>query len=535
MAETGRRVAVATAANRPSLVYPVGRLDAMLTTAASSYPDRLAICSATRELRYRDFEQAVNRLASGLRSRFSGAAVALTSVLDPDFAVAYYAISRSGNRVAIVNPLLPAEVLTHVLSISGAAMLFATPALAGRLAAVRDRLPQLTDVLLIGPDSPADASGEGMALSRFVASLPPEPVASTPAVAEDDVAVVQFTSGTTGLPKGVLLSHRNVTVNAAQVAAAHHVTGSSVTFNHLPTFHPMHLNSAVCAGATQVLCDSQDVVDSVRLANRYGATHYYSLPVRLARLAVDPRLPGLRFETVTVIASGGSALSARATTRLAEHFAVPVIQGYGLAETSPLTHSDDPRRPQLSSVGLPVADTECRVVDVDSGSVVSTGEMGEVQVRGPQLMVGYLHQDEPATDADGWLATGDVGYLDEDGRLYLVDRIKDTFKCDNWLVAPSEIERVLERHPAVRECVVVDLPHEFSGAVAAAFVVPRPEADAADRPALAAEISAFVNAAVAPYQHVHRIAIVDEIPRSANGKIQRRDLRAAMLAHHNGR
>lgn len=531
MAETGRRIAVATAANRPSLVYPVGRLDAMLTTAASSYPDRLAICSATRELRYRDFDRAVDRLAAGLRSRFSGAAVALTSVLDPDFAVAYYAVARSGNRVVIVNPLLPAEVLTHVLGVSGAVMLFATPALAGRLAGVRDRLPRLADVLLIGPDA---AAGQET-LSRFVASSPAEPLGGTPAVAEDDVAVVQFTSGTTGLPKGVLLSHRNVTVNAAQVAAAHHVTGSSVTFNYLPTFHPMHLNSAVCAGATQVLCDSRDVVDSVRMANRYGATHYYSLPVRLARLAVDPRLAGLRFETVTVIASGGSALSARATTRLAEHFAVPVIQGYGLAETSPLTHSDDPRRPQLSSVGQPVADTECRVVDVDSGRVVSTGEMGEVQVRGPQMMVGYLHQDEPATDPDGWLATGDVGHLDEDGRLYLVDRIKDTFKCDNWLVAPSEIERVLERHPAVRECVVVDLPHEFSGAVAAAFVVLRPEADAADRPALAAGISAFVNEAVASYQHLHHVAIVDEIPRSANGKIQRRDLRAAMLAHHDGR
>jgi long-chain acyl-CoA synthetase len=489
----------------------------MLTSAARSYPERLAICSSAREMTYAELDVAVSRLAAALQARASGSVVALASVLDPAFAVAYYAIIRSGNTVALVNPLLEQDELAHVVGTSGAGIAIVPTVVAGRLDGVRGQLPALSEALVLGGDPVDDLlrlPARGRA-KRQSARREPE-----------SAACVQFTSGTTGLPKGVLLSHRNLTANAAQVASAHGVTGSAVTFNYLPTFHPMHLNSAVCAGATQVLCTSADPAHAVALANRYGATHFYSLPVRLARLAVDTGLDDLRLNTVSVIASGGSALPARAATGLTQHFGVPVIQGYGLAETSPLTHSDDPRRPRAESVGPPVADTECRIVDVDSRAVLPPGEVGEIQVRGPQVMLGYLGGTAPATDGAGWLSTGDVGRIEDDGWLYLVDRIKDVFKCDNWLVGPAEIERVLEQHPAVRECAVVDYPHEFSGAVATAFVALR---DGVERDRLD-EIVASVNDRVPYYKRLHHVALVDALPRSANGKLVRGQLRTAMLA-----
>ncbi|GAA0931775.1 hypothetical protein GCM10009558_108360 [Virgisporangium aurantiacum] len=245
-------------------------------------------------------------------------------------------------------------------------------------------------------------------------------------------------------------------------------------------------------------------------------------------MAAHPRLATVAAPALRLILSGGSALAPPVARRLADHFGVPTVQGYGLAETSPLTHSDGPDAPRVGSVGPPVTDTDCRVVSVDTGSPVGTGERGEIQVRGPQVMLGYLDPAQPTgIDADGWLSTGDVGYQDEDGYLFLVDRLKDTFKCDNYLVSPSEVERVVAAHPWVAECVVVDLPDELSGAVPAAFVVLRPDADPA---AAVAELTTFVDGQVPYYQRLRHVELVDALPRSAAGKIQRRDLRTRLAA-----
>ncbi|MGY0061543.1 AMP-binding protein [Streptomyces sp. LZ34] len=510
------------------------RLDGLPAEAARAHPARTALVwggdapgRGAAALDFAGLDLRVSRAAYAMRRLLPGrqsASVAVASVLHPDFAVAYYAAARSGNVVAVVNPLLREEALLHTLSVSEARLAFVDAGLYARLAPVRDRLRALREVVLIGPVAPgahSDVPRLDDVLERRTLAGPPG------AVGPDDVVCVQFTSGTTGLPKAVRLTHRNLVVNAAQVAEAHRVGHGSVALNHLPTYHPMHLNSAVFAGATQVLCAAPDPIDAVEAANRHSATHFYSLPVRLARLAADPAssAAGMELATVRQIASGGSALPVRDAARLAERFGVPVFQGYGLAETSPLTHSDDPGHPVPGSVGRPVAGTECRVVDVERRTVSAPGEAGEVQVRGPQVMKGYLGgPDGTGLEDGGWFSTGDVGRIDGEGRLFLVDRLGDTFKCDNFLVAPTEIEQVLLGHELVREAVVFGLPDAARGALAAALVVLRP---GADEPAA---IAAAVADQLPYYQRLHHIEAVDAIPRNANGKVRRRALRDALLA-----
>lgn len=491
-------------------------LDGLLTRSAARRPRHAAIVAGERRLDYASFDAAVSALAAGLRARVGGRAViAVSSVLDPDFAVAYYGAVRAGHTLATINPLVREADLAHVLGSSHARVALLDEGLLERLAAVRDRLPDLELVVPLGEAVAWPGADDGALGTGVVDS-----VVSSP----DDVACLHFTSGTTGLPKAVQLTHRNLVVNARQVAKAHGLDDDSISLNNLPTYHPMHLNSAVFAGATQVLCADGDPAGPVHEANRRGATHFYSLPFRLARLAADPRLPELRLETVTRIASGGSALSPDSAARLTAHFGVPVFQGYGLAETSPLTHSDDPLNPVHGSVGPPVAETECRVVDVETRQVLADGKAGEVQVRGPQVMKGYLgFPDGTGLEPDGWLSTGDVGRIGPDGRLYLTDRLKDVFKYHNWLISPTEVERALGRHPLVADCVVFDHPEEPAGAVPHALVVLK-DGDGAPDERLRS-VCVEVNVDLPYFQQIRFAQALEAIPRSPNGKVQRRALR----------
>ncbi len=517
--------------------HPAVPLHTLPRRAARDWPGRAAVIADGYRLSFADLDRAVDRLAvalAGLLGR-DGAVVGVPAVLTPRFAVLYYAVARSGNVVVTVNPFLRGDPLAQVLSQSGMRLLFLTEAMCGNVAAARASAPALHRLVLLEPaastadggstvdgDSTVDTLAGLSTVDDLVAG-----VAAGEALPElptdlDATAGIHFTSGTTGTPKGVLLSHRNLTVNAAQVAAAHGLVAGAVVVNHLPTYHLMHLNSAVHAGVTQVLAGGDDTPAALAAANEHGASRFYTLPVRLLRLAADPRLPQLRLDTVQAVMSGGSALPPVPAAALSQHFGIPVVQGYGLAETSPLTHGEPIDAPRTGSVGVCVPGTRCRIVDVESRAVLPAGERGEVQVRGPQVMRGYADPELPTgIDAEGWLSTGDIGYQDPDGYLFLVDRLKDVFKCDNWLVSPTEVEQVVSRHAEVAECVVVDHPHEHSGAVAHAFVVLAPGAgpDALDG------ITGFVNAQVPYYQRLHHITAVAAIPRSPNGKVARREIR----------
>jgi long-chain acyl-CoA synthetase len=503
------------------------RIDQLLTRAAERAPDRYAIRTSAGDMTYASLDTLATRCGAAMRTAVGrpDVVVALAMHLSPMFPVSFFGIARSGNISALVNPLLPDDRLAHVLASCGAQAAIMSPATYRRVEAIRDRLADLKLVVLTHRDSELESQANSgpPTLDDLISSTAAEP--SLPANEDEQaVACLQFTSGTTGAAKIVQLTHRNLTVNAAQTAYAHRLTESSVLFNYLPTFHLMHLTIGVTVVATHVLWADEDTAGSIKAANRYRATHYYSLPVRLSRLAIDPRLPELKVPTLSAILSGGSALSPSAITTLTRHFGVPVVQGYGLAETSPSTHLGNLDKPKIGSAGQPAPGTECRIVDVDSRAVLPCATLGEIQVRGPQLMKGYLGRDlADDTDTDGWFSTGDVGYVDDEGYLFVVDRIKDVFKCDNWLVSPTEIERVLMRHPTVADCVVFDYPDEFSGSVAYGLVVPR------DHTADPAELAQFVNAQVPYYEQLQHVELVGHIPRSATGKLQRRDLRQQIL------
>ncbi|USQ86674.1 acyl--CoA ligase [Streptomyces phaeoluteigriseus] len=505
---------------------PAVPLDGLLRLAAERHPERVAVRDERGAVDYAGLDARADRFARALLRLTGGrpTAVGVASVLDPVFAAAFHGTSRSGNRVVLVNPLVRVPVLEHVFRTAGIEIALVSAETAVRLAAVRAALPELREVYVVdadrtGPPPPGTRPLDDLLTEDGTAAAAlPDPAG----VDLDSVVCVQFTSGTTGPPKGVRLTHRNLVANAAQAAHALGLDAGSVCLNHLPLYHVMHLDSAVYAGATQVLCHDPDPVASVAAAAEAGATHYFGLPVRLARLAADPRLasvvPG---PELRLVASGGSRLAPAVAARLRERLGVPVIQGYGLAELSPLSHNDRPERSKPGSVGPAVPGTECRIVDLETGAALDPGRPGEVLLRGPQLMAGYLGlPDAPDIDTAGWFHTGDVGYQDEDGWLFLVDRIKDVFKVDNELVSPSEIEQVLLQDPDVADCVVADLPDEFSGAVVWAGVVPAGEGPVDLNP-----IVARANALLSDHQRIRRAERLTAVPRSPNGKTERRALR----------
>ncbi|MFJ6700870.1 class I adenylate-forming enzyme family protein [Streptomyces sp. NPDC091272] len=553
----------------PRFTYPELPLDGLLRRAAERDPDGCALriegggaAPVTTTFAELDaltdrFAACVARLAGGSR----GARIGVAHTLGREFPAAYYGAVRSGNTAVLVNPLLKGPGLVHVLTTAAVEVAFVPSATAELLAGLRERLPALRAVVVTDtghagtPGDPApgewrphaEALGgsplaEALGGSPLAEALDAMPLAEAlggpcegvwfPPADPGADACIQFTTGTTGAPRAVRLTHRNLVANAAQTAAAHLLDTGSVTLNHLPLFHPMHLNSAVFAGACQVLCTDPDPLASLALAARTRATHYYGLPARLHRTAsllAGPRpVEGVPAgPALTVVLSGGTALAPATARTLADRLGVPVVQGYGMAELSPLTHCQRPGSPSRGTVGRPLPGTECRVVHLESRQPVGAHTTGEVQVRGPQLMAGYLHARTGPADGDGWFSTGDIGRVDDDGELTLVDRLGDVFKYDNELVSPTAVEHVLAQDPRVADCVVADWPHPRHGAVTWAGIVLR-DPGVPDLLDTLDSIADGANAQLAGFEQIRRIEVVDSVPRTPVGKPERRGLRRSL-------
>jgi acyl-CoA synthetase (AMP-forming)/AMP-acid ligase II len=473
----------------------------------------------TRRLGYAELDDAVGRTAAGLAARryARGDVFAIYSPNTVEYALAFHGAARLGGVTTTVNPLFTSDELASQLEDSHARCLFTTPALMDKARPAAARAG-LREVIVFG-----EADG-GVPFAEVEATRGPVPhPALDPA---EDVVALPYSSGTTGLPKGVMLTHRNLVANILQFRAMFDMTSDDVVIAVLPFFHiyglQVILNGTLRSGATIVVLPRFELESFLRAVQEHRVTVAFVVPPILLALAKHPAVDGYDLSSLRQVLSGAAPLGAELARAAAARLRCSVVQGYGMTETSPVTHTsiaaNAERKP--GSVGGLAPDTEGKVVDPESGREVGAGEQGEICVRGPQIMKGYLARPEATLamiDGEGWLHTGDIGYADADGDFYVVDRLKELIKYKGCPVAPAELEALLLTHPAVADAAVIPSPDEEAGEVPKAFVVTR-AAVTAD------ELMAFVAARVAPTKRVRRLEIIEQIPKSPSGKILRRVL-----------
>jgi long-chain acyl-CoA synthetase len=360
------------------------------------------------------------------------------------------------------------------------------------------------------------------------------PVAPPPAaLGDDDLVALPYSSGTTGLPKGVMLSHRNLVVNNHQFVATLRIRTSDRLLVFLPLYHiygTMLMGSGLMSGAALVLMDRFDPVECLRLMQAQQISLFFAVPPVLLMLSQRPDTTAEVFRSVRLTMVGAAPMAPEVARRFRELTSVPVLQGYGLTEAAPLTHLNIPWDDGLNvldSCGLPAHDTDQKVVDVETGTqVLPPGQVGEICVRGPQVMQGYWKAPEATAAAlrDGWLHTGDIGWFDERGYTYIQDRKKEMIKYKGFGIAPAEIEALLLEHPGVADVAVIGKPDPEAGEVPKAFVVPKSSTVTTD------ELTAFARGRLAGYKALHEVEFVQAIPKNPSGKILRRVLKEQELA-----
>jgi long-chain acyl-CoA synthetase len=511
---------------RPRLDIPREPYARLLERAVERHPDRAAIIFGDARLTYRDLGRLVERCAGAL-DRLGvrpGDRVALFMTNRPEYAVAWFACARLGAVATPANPSFREAELAYQLADAGARVLVAGEAQA-EVAEAAARKAGVEALVIAG----ARAPGGALRLDDLLARAERGPAAAPAIDPAEDLLALPYSSGTTGLPKGVMLTHRNLTANHLQFAAALGVGPESRTLIYLPFYHIygcMLLGGSVAAGATQVIMERFEAGACLAHIERHRVTHWFAVPPILLLFASSAEIEGRDLRSVTCVMTGAAPLPPEVGRRFAARTGLHLVQGYGLTEAAPLTHVNPVERPELcrlDSAGLSVAEQDHEIVDLETGErVLGAGAAGELRVRGPHVMKGYWRAPElsAATLRGGWLYTGDVGHIDREGYLYITDRKKEMIKFKGFGIAPAELEAVLHEHPAVADAAVVGKPDPEAGEIPKAFVVLRP-----GRTASRDELVAFVAAKVAGYKRVREVELVDAIPRNPSGKILRRVLR----------
>jgi acyl-CoA synthetase (AMP-forming)/AMP-acid ligase II len=476
-----------------------------------------------RTLTYAELGEQIAAMRGGLAARGFGRGDALAIYLPntPEYAVAFHAAASAGGRATTANPLYTARELGHQLHDSGARFLLTAPALLDTALAAAEEAG-VEEVFVAGEDP-----DQATPLAELLAAEP-VPVAEIDAAA--DLAVLPYSSGTTGLPKGVMLSHRNLVANLIQAGEPLALTEDDALVGCLPFFHiygmTVIMNLGLRHGATIVTMPRFDLAEFLALIERHRVTVGFVVPPIALALAKHPAIDDADLSSLRFLMSGAAPLGPELVEAVEARLECMVAQGYGMTETSPVTHTIpmDPERNRIGTVGPPLRGTECRLVDPESGEGVGPGERGEVWIRGPQVMQGYLNNEEATAatiDADGWLHTGDIGIADEDEYCAIVDRLKELIKYKGFQVPPAELEALLLGYPAVADAAVVGVPDEEAGELPKAFVVVAPGEELDHE-----ELIAWVAERVAPQKKIRLIEEIEAVPKSASGKILRRELTA---------
>jgi len=464
---------------------------------------------------FAEFWAAVKGMARALQERGieRGDMLGIYAPNSVEYAVALHGALMAGATVTTLNPLYREREVEHQLGDAGAQAVFTLKPLAPVVKEAQARLPGLTQIFELEQAWEMAESAPG----------DPLPVLIDP---ENHIAVLPYSSGTTGLPKGVMLTHQNLTANIRQTLALEGMfTGSSVILDFLPFYHiygmMVLLNCGLVTGATQIVLPRFDPELAVRLIGERKVTDLYVVPPALLALVNYPHLDQADLSSLRFVMSGAAPLPTEVGRQAATKLDAIVMQGYGMTEASPITNVNPLASPREGTVGPTVADTLEKVVSLETGEEVGPGEIGELLVYGPQVMRGYWNNPEATQEtmtADGWLRTGDIVTADPDGYIRIHDRKKEMIKYKGYQIAPAELESILMEHPGVRDAAVIPKADAEAGEVPKAFIVPR-EADID----LQAVLN-FVAENVAPYKKIRDIEIVEAIPKNPSGKILRRQL-----------
>ena len=485
-----------------------------LVDTAAAHASRIVVRVGETATTYQELDQAAARVAGLLRERSlkSGDRVGIMLPNVAEFAIIYYGVLRAGGIVVPMNPLLKKREVAYYLADSGARLIFAWHAFADEACGGARQAD--ADTIIVDPATFADLLASATPEHRVVDR------------ADEDTAVILYTSGTTGRPKGAELTQANLARNTEVMRTdLIHLVADDVIFGGLPLFHSFGqtctLNTAVASGACLTLLPRFAPGEALQIMAGHRVTVFAGVPTMYVALLAQSGRAAYDLSELRVCVSGGAALPVEVLRGFEEAFGCPVLEGYGLSETSPVAsfnHPDRERKP--GSIGTPIRGVQMRVVD-SRGDEVPRGEIGEIVIRGHNVMKGYWRKPEETAEAiqDGWFRTGDLGRVDADGYFMIVDRKKDMIIRGGYNVYPREIEEVLYEHPAVAEAAVIGLPHPALGEEVGAAVTLKPGADATAR-----ELRDYVNAQVAAYKYPRKVWIVDALPKGPTGKILKREI-----------
>ncbi|MCF2127601.1 4-coumarate--CoA ligase family protein [Strepomyces sp. STD 3.1] len=478
-------------------------------------------------LTYEQVDRFHRRVAAALAEAGvrKGDVLALHSPNTVAFPLAFYAATRAGASVTTVHPLATAEEFAKQLGDSRARWIVTVSPLLDTARRAAELAGGVQEILV------CDSAAGHRSLIDMLASTAPEPrIAIDPA---EDVAALPYSSGTTGTPKGVMLTHRQIATNLAQLEPLMPAAPGDRVLAVLPFFHIYGLtalmNAPLRLGATVVVLPRFDLEQFLAAIQNHRITGLYVAPPIVLALAKHPLVAEYDLSSLKYVVSAAAPLDARLAAACSKRLGLPPVgQAYGMTELSPGTHVvplDAMADAPPGSVGKLIAGTEMRIVSLtDPGKDLPPGESGEILIRGPQIMKGYLGRPDATAaliDEDGWLHTGDVGHADSDGWLFVVDRVKELIKYKGFQVAPAELEALLLTHPDVADTAVVGAYDDDGNEVPHAYVVRRPTAPGLSE----GEIMMYVAERVAPYKRVRKVTFIDAVPRAASGKILRRELR----------
>ena len=462
------------------------------------------------------------RVAGGLGSIGFGPGTTMAVMLPniPEYFMVFHGAALAGGTVTTVNPTYGVSEVRHQLEDSGASSIVTIPMFAETAKQAIEGTATTTVYVLGGEVDGTERFEPFMAADPHPEQVPVDPM--------EHVVVLPYSSGTTGLPKGVMLTHHNLVANIAQMDSVMEIReGVERVIAVLPFFHiygmQVLMNGVIANGGTVITMPRFDLEEFLSLVQDQKITIAYLVPPIVLALAKHPLVDQYDLSSLELVFSGAAPLGAEVALAAAERIGCDVVQGYGMTELSPVTHSTPTGAFKPGSIGMTIANTEVRVVDASSGEDLDIDEDGELWIRGPQVMKGYLNNPQATAatiDEDGWLHTGDIGHVDSDGHFYIVDRLKELIKYKGFQVPPAELEALLLSHPDIVDAAVIGVPDEEAGEVPKAFVVAKPDSGLDED-----DVKAFVADAVATYKQIRLVEFVESIPKSASGKILRRELR----------